>query len=638
MDKKINQQLDQKLQQSYEQLSAKAPEGLWEQLQLHLPEVELDQQLDDKVQNSYEQLAVVAPTGVWESLEQALSEEDFNQQLEEKVQSSYEQLSAVAPVDLWEGIEQTLPAVDIDQQLDEKLKEGFHQQATKVAPVALWSAISEELGTAASLDEQLDQKVKTSFTEEQPKAPHKVWTAVNRQLNIDRTWQRISAALDAPAQYIDWKLRTLQGLVLALLLLLWVRTCNKVPQVVSPSPAPIAVDNSTNSNSSLPISKDNQKKTIDNSGKVGVEKQEFATTILEQQKDRKKENPTDNLAVDNKKNNSTAFFAPEKELESNLALWNNTIDNDRKNKEELTATTAQQENPTTNSVIPANNNFVENQTAGTKQNFIATFDEKNPTQEGQEYTSQKEGLFPLYKTGKLLSSKELAILEMPIILPEELELAKEPAWKKQQWTPKDKLAVGVFIAVNSTALLNNETKEGFDYNSLTINYFGLAANYGLWARYRLGKRGALMAEYSLNADHRQAYGMYQKGKFAIKEYVFKYNRFSLAYQLDLWQAAQHPNNKITAQLGAYVGALRASQLYYNKVLVNDNIAEYHQYDGGLKLALGHEITIDHFVIGYGIRSDIGLANIFKGNKNLDGQQNRTNLIHLGGYIHLGYQF
>ena len=636
MDKKINQQLDQKLQQSYEQLSAKAPEGLWEQLQLHLPEVELDQQLDDKVQDSYEQLTVVAPTGVWESLEQALSEEEFNQQLEEKVQASYEQLSAVAPVGLWEGIEQTLPAVDIDQQLDEKLKEGFHQQATKVAPVALWSAISEELGTAASLDEQLDQKVKTSFTEEQPKAPHKVWTAVNRQLNIDRTWQRISAALDAPAQYIDWKLRTLQGLVLALLLLLWVRTCNKVPQVIDPSPAPIAVDNSTNSNSSLPISKDNQKQTINNSGKVGLEKQELGIAILEQQKDKNKENPTDNLAIGNGKNKSSTFSTPEKELESKLAVWNNTID--RKNEEELTANPLQQKNLTTNSVIPAHNNFVESKTTETKQNSIAALDEKNFIQEGQESNTQEQGLFSIYKRGELLSSKELAVLEMPIILPEELELAKEPSWKKQQWTPKNKLAIGVFIAVNSTALLNNETKEGFDYNSLTINYFGLAANYGLWARYRLGKRGALMAEYSLNADHRQAYGMYQKGKFAIKEYVFKYNRFSLAYQLDLWKDAQHPNNKITAQLGAYVGALRASQLYYNKVLVNDNIAEYHQYDGGLKLALGHEVAIDHFVIGYGIRSDIGLANIFKGNKKLDGQQNRTNLIHLGGYIHLGYQF
>ena len=88
----------------------------------------------------------------------------------------------------------------------------------------------------------------------------------------------------------------------------------------------------------------------------------------------------------------------------------------------------------------------------------------------------------------------------------------------------------------------------------------------------------------------------------------------------------------------YVGVRTGFQLYYNKILVNDKLGDYHQYDAGLKLALGHEFVIDHLVIGYGVRSDIGLTNVFKGNKQLNAQQDRTNLIHLGGYIQLGYQF
>ena len=226
----------------------------------------------------------------------------------------------------------------------------------------------------------------------------------------------------------------------------------------------------------------------------------------------------------------------------------------------------------------------------------------------------------------------------PLTVPEELTLVQTPKWKRKPWLFKNRLALGVFTTVNSTVLLNNETRQSLDYNSLTINYFGLAANYGLWGRYRFHKKGAIVAEYSLNADHRQAYGIYQKGRFVIKEYVFNYNRISLAYQLDLWQHQQHANHKITAQLGAYVGVRTGFQLYYNKILVNDKLGDYHQYDAGLKLALGHEFVIDHLVIGYGVRSDIGLTNVFKGNKQLNAQQDRTNLIHLGGYIQLGYQF
>lgn len=633
MDKKFNQQLNQKLQQSYEQLSAKAPEGLWEQLQLHLPEVELDQQLDEKVQEGYEQLSVVAPTGLWENLEQALSEEELNQQLEDKVGDSYKGLLATAPLGLWEGIQKSLPAnTGIDQQLDEKLKEGFAQQTAKAVPVALWSAISEELGTTVSLDEQLDQKVKASFIEEQPKAPHKVWTAVNRQLNIDRTWQKISAALDAPAKYIDWKLRGLQGLVLALLLLLWVRTCNKVPEVATPVPAPIAVGNAVESQPII-----TNKKGLDK-GKTASKKQQITTAMLETPQQAKKQETSGNQVAN--ANSSATLTTAKEELEEGGAETKNTISYNNHNKQQVVVSDNDNQNTTANNPLTAvlgieqgnmkaNAAEISSNKKEKEQQPAATFD----------LSATKEAfLFPLLNTNQWLSPKVLEALELPIKVPEELELANEPSWKSKFWTPENKLAVGVFIAVNSTALLNNETREGFDYNSLTINYFGLAANYGLWARYRLGKRGALMAEYSLNADHRQAYGVYQKGKFAIKEYVFKYNRFSLAYQLDLWQHAKHPNNKITAQVGAYVGALRASQLYYNKVLVNDNIGEYHHYDGGLKLALGHELAIEHFVIGYGIRSDIGLANIFKGNQNLNGQQNRTNLIHLGGYIHLGYQF
>lgn len=637
MDKKLDQQLDKQLQQSYQQLSAKAPEGLWEQLQAQLPEGELDQQLDNALQASYEQVVAIAPVSVWEQLEQLLPIEALDQQLDDTVQASYEKVVATAPVGIWEQVEQALPVAALDQQLDDKLKEGFAQKTLLAAPVALWSVISEELETTSTIDEQLDGKIKKSFREDPLKAPQKVWAAVNRQLNIDRTWQKISTALDAPVSVFDWKLRSLQGLIIALLLLLGVRTCNKVPTTIV-RPTPVAVN------------KGQQAAAKTNSTKLAEQlTQQEAVTLAEE----------NTIAKDI----SVGLITTEP---TTVPAYTNTtpvITGANKLKRSLT-TNKKQQTATSVPFLFINKEHKEAQlvetigapTKGKKPVALILQKQSEPilpldiveeqkNKEGQQESTQqatqrgnvvenKEGI-----SRNLLSTISLSAFTLPPIqLPDALELVNEPKWKSNHWTLKNRLAVGVFTAVNSTVLLNNETREGFDGNSLTINYFGLAANYGLWARYRLNKKGALMAEYSINADHRQAYGSYEKGKFILKEYVFKYNRVSLAYQLDLWKNKKGVNNKVTGQLGVYAGAMRAARVYYDKVLVNDRLGEYHYYDGGIKVAFGHEVVIDQFVLGYGLRSDIGITNIFKGNQRLKGQQDKTNLIHLGAYIHLGYQF
>ncbi len=635
MDKQLDQQLDQKLRESYQQHTAKAPEGFWEQLQMHLPE----------------------------------GTSDLDAQLDAQVHASYKGQKAVAPAGLWASLESQLPATDtgLDQQLDEKLKEGFAQQVSKIAPLSLWDAISEKLHPVeglADIDAQLDEKVKESFEEVPSPTPHKVWAAVNRQLNIDQTWQRISSALDVPVVRFDWKLRGLQLFIVLLLLLLWVRSCEVIP----PKPEwsePMAVTTAQqpkekNKKALLSpiLHKNNNKQLLlepSATELLGAEETAIIvpawSPVLEEGKMKKGQTAPNYLtdvtipdlnidsimkAVDDR----TTFPVYHYDTAPSTVLAEEAKEN----------TTAIPFLPTRNTLqVPleeqnnSNNTVVASQPAvpnnGTEQGKSP---ENTPTasttalEQQEQPTDAASALAQTYLAAKFLDGLTLP----PLVLPSELELVQAPKWKNKYWTLKNKLAVGVFITVNSTVLLNNETREGFDYNSLTTNYFGLAANYGLWARYRLHKKGALVAEYSINADHRQAYGTFQKGQYFIKEYVFKYNRASLAYQMDVWQNHKGLgiDNKVTAQLGAYVGSMRAARVYYDQVLVNDKAGEYHHFDAGLKIALGHEVTIDQFVIGYGIRSDVGLANIFKGNRVLSGQENRTSLIHLGGYLHLGYQF
>lgn len=581
MDKKLDQQLDQKLQQSYQQLSSKAPEELWKSLQVHLMEVEVS----------------------------------LDQQLDERVEASYEQVGATVPVDLWESVEKTLPKVEleIDQQLDDKLKEGFVQQ-TVSAPLTLWGAIEDELSSVSSIHEELDNKIKNSFEEEQFRAPHKVWAAVNRQLNIDRTWQRISTALDAPVVIIDWKKHSLKGLIIVLLFLLGVKTCQKVSTISNPSGA-IATTIKGNTKKNVPIK---ERKNL------------LSPEFLNEAKEKR--------SVSNKldlENPTWKINKQEQMLDSDENREKNTYKKVQETRlgQKLTAVPDRSMTKEKQVIIGAVGKFAKE----IPNNFSSSI----PFLEENRETLLKERRESIEDTVacNLLRATRLKELIIPseLLFPD-LEFVKEPKWKSKKRVLKSRLSIGVFAVVNSTVLLNNETRKGFDSNSLTINYFGLAANYGLWARYSLGKRGALMAEYSINADHRQAYGVYQKGKFILKEYLFKYNRFSLAYQFDLWRNRHSLKNKVAVQLGAYIGTMRAVNLYYDKVLVGRKVGEYHHYDGGIKIALGHEITINHFVLGYGLRSDIGMANIFKGNKKLKGQQNETNLIHLGAYIHLGYQF
>ena len=199
---------------------------------------------------------------------------------------------------------------------------------------------------------------------------------------------------------------------------------------------------------------------------------------------------------------------------------------------------------------------------------------------------------------------------------------------------------GAFIVLNATMLLNNDTRSGFDEGSLVQNYYGMAANYGVWLSCRLHQKGALVAEFSVNADNRQAYGVYERGNYYLKEWVMKYNRFSLAYQHDFFVSKAHKKipHKLVGQLGLYAGFLREAKLFYDGDLKFNGLEEHHRFDFGFKMALGQEIYLDRFVLGYGLRSDFGIVNIFKGNTSLNSNENNTNIIHLGGYLRIGYRF
>jgi hypothetical protein len=625
----------------------------------------LDQHIDSQLKTSFDAIQKKAPEYLWEQISEKMNVEDaIDASMDEKVQTVHlEAPLHKAPASIWDKIDDALEeTTPIDTILDKKVKDGFSADS-KAAPVFLWGAISNELSTPPiSVDATLDDKLKEGFlAEEIKKTPNKVWYAVSRQLNIDKTWGRISKVLDKEPVVSDWSGRIVRFVAAAALLLLLLRTCTHEPYTI-PNPNLVQqINNPTQKVTKSPIA------TLENGTNPSLQKQEKETAIatlsngvnsgLQKQANSKQNKTPSQLLEATNTTNSKHQKTTNKNLIENVPTFLSKPSSERRKKETTKGRS---------SIIPpvVEDNYTKNPKeepaiiaavvlTESKKGSIASMVDTEVRDEitnGSTETTSPDENSTQSENGKelnpvLLDALALNVLTVentvePIQLLEEMQLEKKTIQETSKNLIEDKLEAGAFVVVNSTMLLNNETREGFDQNSLTTNHFGLAANYGLWVSYRILPRGALVAEFSINADNRQAYGTYEKGVFYIKEWVMKYNRVSLAYKHDLWQTNSDKlvNTKVVAQAGVYMGMLREAKLFYDGVLFFDKQSDYHQFDFGFKVALGQEILIDKFVLGYGIRSDIGAANIFKGNNQLNSKEDQTNVIHIGGYVLFGYRF
>ncbi len=499
---------------------------------------------------------------------------------------------------------------NLDKHIDDKLKKSAEQQTAK-APAFLWSSIAANIDGESELDTLLDQKIKHSDSEIKPqKAPEKIWLVIQRQLNIDKTWTKIEAKLSHSSSTKIKDIRLLGTIVFAIICLL--RTCS-----YSPTPSlkpPVKLANNNNENKANPV------------------------------------------------NNNEANRAKEALLFSSLKYMSiaSLFDENQGVKVRL----VEQVNHTKSSLIGSNSNTKSNQNKGLKLKFKSTVSitEKQRLLAAKQIQSiKKSNQSPLISKASLTTTQQQTKISLPTDIKQIMALSakskgdysKLAAISIRDLAPKiraenklqkqaskavlkaSKFKIGVFLVANATMLLNQETKDGFSNRTQIKNKYGFAANYGLWAAYQFLPKSAFVLEYSITAENKQIYDIYYNGRYYTKEWLMKYNRLSLAYQHCL---GQQKSSKVVFQIGAYVGLLQEAKLFYNGNLYFNAIAEHQTLDFGLKISLGQELEFDSFVLGYGLRSDIGFANIFKGNKTISAQENYTNLLQLGGYVTLGYKF
>lgn len=189
------------------------------------------------------------------------------------------------------------------------------------------------------------------------------------------------------------------------------------------------------------------------------------------------------------------------------------------------------------------------------------------------------------------------------------------------------------MVYNNSWLLNNETKSSYDKNSLIATDLTYKQNWGLVLNYRFSKQSILSSEIHIASKAGQQYKMYQQGEYLRKGLELRYYKLYLQYQRNFLKYGKIIPSCLSVQAGVYGGYLHSK-----RGEIRQEESKYANTDYGLKLALGQEHDLKRFTLGYGVRAERGLTNIFRGTDRLPAEFNKTYILNLGTYINMRYAF
>ncbi|PCH91084.1 MAG: hypothetical protein COB85_09600, partial [Bacteroidetes bacterium] len=330
-----------------------------------------------------------------------------------------------------------------NQNIDKKIRESF-EDARASAPDGLWDDISSKMETSG-VDNNLDEKVRDSFNNMSESAPEGIWTGVNRQLNIDRVWKRISGKLDRRAIML-W--RRLAGSVAVLLLLIgWGGY-----QYLGGVQEPLIVElQNTDAQEDNKLAKENAK-TIPVQNEIkSAEKAEFLEL--------------------NQENGSELFD----DSGINERITNST-DGSGNKIENLGENRGEPEKPSFEEPI-----------GGSYMDEASAVDMSITTMLSKEEEEREDALS--LSTIVINSLMEIIAISPLLALSDadrELnELRPDDYYSDEVKVKKRRFEVGMTYSLNNTWLLNNETKNSFDKNSLITTKVAFASSFGFVVNYNL---------------------------------------------------------------------------------------------------------------------------------------------------------
>ncbi len=200
------------------------------------------------------------------------------------------------------------------------------------------------------------------------------------------------------------------------------------------------------------------------------------------------------------------------------------------------------------------------------------------------------------------------------------------------------IEVGLVHSFTNTWIVNNDTKNGFDENSLIQNQSGYTNNFGITGALSLKANSALVTELFVLDKYVQGWDQYSEGKYFNKTLELNYIKLALLYQ---YKIKQSPYRTIpshwTVMAGPYGSILK------NYEASNDfdhalTLSKFSRTDFGIRVGLGQEKEFKSIVLGYGICLNQGIQNIFMGDSYASRDFNSTRTSAWGSYLNVKYRF
>ena len=229
----------------------------------------------------------------------------------------------------------------------------------------------------------------------------------------------------------------------------------------------------------------------------------------------------------------------------------------------------------------------------------------------------------------LLALSNIVAINNETFLPE-LEI------ERIQPQTKPRLSIGIIGGANSTWILDNETRASFERETLSDSKISVGEMYGFTADLWMNEKNGFSTNVLVNSVSRNRLGYYDNGVYRIKKAQINFFKISALYARKIKVFGKQKDLSFVLKAGPYLGINRRSYVKEGETLTSFNSA-YKKVNYGLNLQIGQELEWSNFVFGYGLNSEVGLRNMFKGDGSLPSNLNYTSNFDAGVYVSLKYK-
>jgi hypothetical protein len=200
--------------------------------------------------------------------------------------------------------------------------------------------------------------------------------------------------------------------------------------------------------------------------------------------------------------------------------------------------------------------------------------------------------------------------------------------------------VGFAFANANTWLLNSDTYNGLKAGTLNQAKVSYGKSYNVLVGYHLSNKYCLQTEWVINNTHQQQYIDYQNGKEVNRDLKVNFTQVNVLMKNK--NEAFYFGNKLHTSFN-YLAGINYSYVKSFTQQTDETISsvkgDYQNNQYSIILGLEYQVFIhSSWIITSGLRSNIGLQNIYKGNAIIPSQFNRTYDSSIGLNIGLCYQF